>query len=187
MALQAEHKRQIAQFLLIIDHYIGASARAATSGSMFSLMKAEFYHPKTILPEFLELTIVSAHMSSAAIRLNTIEEVLKEAGHIRPVYRDARKYYGGSPAMATGDPRGTTCSQWLHVMLRDNAGHEEPVAPVVAGDFRRERWRERQDLLLTLRFNQVYEKLNEIATEMKEWLRRKHRFEVKFSVRAPVT
>jgi hypothetical protein len=71
------------------------------------------------------LTPIVAHLSSAAIRLASIEEVLKDANVQNDSYRQCRDYFNGRDGDAD-DPRGSTPSEWLHVMLRDNAAHEEP-------------------------------------------------------------
>jgi hypothetical protein len=74
------------------------------------------------------LCILLAHLSSAAIRLVTIDERLQKAGCARVFINEYGNLYGKSQHMSQAD-----CSSWLntefanfvHQILRDNAAHIE--------------------------------------------------------------
>lgn len=170
MPLTDAHRRQIAQFILIADSYISLANNAAgLTGETFGMTKLEFMPPASLSARARDLCLLSAHLSSAAIRLASIDEVLKWANEGRATYKECREYFSIGARSTGVDSRGESCSEWLHVMLRDNAAHEEPVA----GDsstIARARWNARQRLVERLTFSEVYAQLKVISAQLRAHL-----------------
>jgi hypothetical protein len=120
MPLTPEHKRQIAQFMLIAEHYLSLAGPAAHERETLGMTKHVFMPSNPVTAASVKLAIVGAHISSAAIRLTSIEGVLEDAHNANPSYRRCRDYFNGKTSMPDNDLRGSTCSEWFHVRLRDN-------------------------------------------------------------------
>jgi hypothetical protein len=84
------------------------------------MTKHVFMPSNPVTAASVKLAIVGAHISSAAIRLTSIEGVLEDAHNANPSYRRCRDYFNGKTSMPDNDLRGSTCSEWFHVRLRDN-------------------------------------------------------------------
>jgi len=153
MPLTDAHKRQLSQFALIADGYLRLASDSAQIFETFGMTKTAFLPSSSITEEVQKLAMLSAHLSSAAIRLASMEEVLKWAGFSRTTYDECRSYFGWHPSIRTADERGQSCSEWLHIMLRDNAAHEEP--PITHPDLEQQRRRSRQDCIERLTFAEV--------------------------------
>ena len=171
MPLPVEHQRQIAQFMFIVEHYLTLAAPAQDEGTeTFGMTKDDFMPGIPLTDRSRHLTRVSAHLSSAAIRLASIEDVMKDAGVGNPSYIACRKYF--SSADGGDDLRGATASEWLHVMLRDNAAHEEPPqSPVSVIGQRR---RARQDCLEAMTFAEALTRIRQITNSLRGQLEETH-------------
>lgn len=176
MPLGTDEKRQIAQFLIIAEHYLELGAAAQQLSQTMGDSKARFMDPSRITSADCSLAITGAHLSSAAIRLASIEDVLDDAGVGDPSFVSCRAYFSGATSIANNDPRASTCSEWLHVLMRDNAGHAEP--PTHSSRLRDIRRCERQSFLLGLTLANAYAKLREIATSIRDRLARVHGFSI---------
>ena len=78
MPISDDHKRQISQFALIANAYLQLGAEAASYDSeTFGMTKASFHPSGSITDKTKRLAMLSAHLSSAAIRFVSIEEVLR--------------------------------------------------------------------------------------------------------------
>jgi hypothetical protein len=172
MPLGTEHKRQIAQFLIIAEHYLELGAAAQQVPQTMGDSKARFVDPTRITSEDCRLAITGAHLSSAAIRLASIEDVLADAREGDPSFLSCRAYFNGSTSIGNNDPRASSCSEWLHVLMRDNAGHAEP--PTTFSQLRDIRRCERQSFLLGLTLGAAHAKLQEIAASIRDRLARVH-------------
>ena len=74
MPLRDQDKRQIAQFWLIAGEYLRLGADAASNtADTFGMTKKEFIPSTAVTEETKKLAILSAHLSSAAIRLASID------------------------------------------------------------------------------------------------------------------
>ncbi len=118
------------------------------------------------------LTIIGAHLSSAAIRMASVEDVLKQAQVANPSYLDWRAYFHGEKRFADSEPRARTCSDWFHVMLRDNATHVEP--PQAPTGRKAKRCRIRQTCIENTTFADAYSKLREISKALHRFLTVRH-------------
>lgn len=172
MPLTDAHRRQLSQFALIADGYLRLATDCAQIPDTFGMTKAAFLPSATLTDDVRRLAMLSAHLSSAAIRLASIDEVLKWAGFSRATYHECRDYFGRNPSTTIADTRGESCSEWLHIMLRDNAAHEEP--PLTHPGLEQQRRRKRQDCIEMLTFADVHSRLSMIATELREHLRVNH-------------
>jgi hypothetical protein len=172
MPLQPEHQRQIGQFMFIAEYYLRfAQPAERETTETLGMTKDDFLPGVPLTANTCRLTPIGAHLSSAAIRLASIEEVLKDANVQNDSYRQCRDYFNGHGEDAD-DPRGSTPSEWLHVMLRDNAAHEEPpVAPTSKVGRRR---RARQDCLEAMTFSVAFLQIQYIARALRSDLIGKH-------------
>jgi hypothetical protein len=120
-----------------------------------------------------QLTIVSADLSSAAIRLASIDDVLRTAGVSRGTYNACRAYFkgGGKLSDAAGKLR---FDEWFHVMLRDGAAHEEPPLTPKATDTKSMRRRTRQTYIEKTTFAEAYARIQKIANDLFTELRTRH-------------
>jgi hypothetical protein len=108
----------------------------------------------------------AAHLASAAIRLASIDEVFDKANAGRGLYRECRGYFGRRTPIAE-DPRGSSCSEWFHVMLRDAIAHIESPEEGAAHDEARQRCIE------TTTFGEAHARLEQTADELAEVLAEK--------------
>ena len=145
MALIPDQKREIAQLMFVARHYLLHLASAAPQRSMpMGATKDKFKLAGALARSTRSDTIVNAYLASAAIRLASVDDVLCAAGLPRTAYQECRKYFARS-ANATRDARGSTCSEWFHIMLRDAIGHAEPdQSPTVE---QKKRYRDRQNCI----------------------------------------
>jgi hypothetical protein len=170
MPLPPEHQRQIAQFMFIAEHYLQLAEPAERESIETLGMTKDDFLPGSPLTEMTQrLTPIGAHVSSAAIRLASIEEVLKDADVQNDSYRECRDYFNGR---GEDDLRGSKPSEWLHVMLRDNAAHEEPSAAPASTVGRRRR--ARQDCLEAMTFAVAFVQVRSIARALRKDLTERH-------------
>lgn len=173
MPLNDDHRRQIAQFMLIAQHYLSLAAPAGKEGvETLGMTKHDFMPGAPINERTRGLAIIGAHISSAAIRLASVEEILTSANEPNLPYVECRAYFRGEASPQDDDPRASTCSEWFHVMLRDNAAHEEP--PSAPTGRRAKRWRIRQNCLENTTFAQAYLRVCEIANSLRTLLTQEH-------------
>jgi hypothetical protein len=124
-------------------------------------VKDAFALGATLTRRTRQLTILGAHLASAASRLASVEDVLDKACCNRTSYRECRQHFSSSKKALRSDSRGSTCSEWFHIMLRDGVGHHEtPEAP---SEEHERRYRARQTCLESTTFREAYSKLVEIA------------------------
>jgi hypothetical protein len=162
VALDPVHARQIAQFMLIAETYLDLSSPAsAETRETLGMTKYAFMPGSALDPRTRALAILGAHISSAAIRLASVENVLERAGESMPHYRACRDYFNGD---GPDNLNGRTCSRWFHVMLRNNAAHEEPSRTHLG--VREQRRRERQDCIEMTTFSEAHSKIRAIANEL---------------------
>jgi len=130
LPLDAEHKRQIAQFIVVVAYYLDLALPARRETDVtFEMTKLHYVPGATATARTRELTIISGNLSSAAIRLASIDDVLKIAGVSRKSYNECRSYFKGGGTLSDSDGQ-QRFDAWFHVMLRDGAAHEEPpIAP----------------------------------------------------------
>jgi len=128
MALTESQKREVWQLILVAREYLRLGDPEHASGVGMSANKNTFMRGP-ISPVAWSEVMKAAHLASAAIRLASIDEVLKRAGKGRPLYGECRAYFQ-KDSSGDDDPRGTSCSEWLHVMLRDSIAHNEPLEGV---------------------------------------------------------
>ena len=80
MPLAPDHERQIAQFLLIAEEYLRLSAAARDEREeTLGMTKLSFLPGEILTEKDRRLAVIGAHLSSAAIRLASIEDVLWDA------------------------------------------------------------------------------------------------------------
>ena len=127
MALSSEHGRELAQLLLVAREYLARADPPAALRGIRMGDSALAFGRATLTPGEWDQTLFSAHLASAAVRLASIEAVLKKAGVGRTTYTECLLYFSRNPPpLPARDRRGQECSEWFHVMLRDAVAHEEP-------------------------------------------------------------
>ena len=172
MTFTDAHKRQIAQFMVIVQHYLDlASPAKAEREETLGMTKDSYLPGATATESTRQLTIIGAHLSSAAIRLASIEDVLKNAKVANRSYLECRAYFDGQGDLSDSEA-WARMPKWFHVMLRDNAAHEEP--PVAPEGKKARRRRARQTYIENTTFADAYTMVHAIATELFEVLRARH-------------
>lgn len=168
MPLDLSQKREIIQLLLVAREYLRVADPPATTHDIKMGQTAKALAKATLTEPEWSQTMIGAHLASAAVRLTSIDEVLKTAKEARPLYTNCRKYFFKNSCLAD-DLRGSTCSEWFHVMLRDAVAHNEPRPG--APDKQKRRFEARQQCIATttfgdahLRLRQTEENLSAIVT-----------------------
>jgi hypothetical protein len=170
-------KREIAQLMFVAEHYLRLAAPSAGIQKKFGATIEDFASGQPVSDENQELVSLGAHFASAAIRLTSIDAVLKQAGVGRPVYLECLAYFTDKcfkkRRFQDSDSRAITVSEWFHVMLRDNSTHEEP--PLSATEPAEERRRGiRQQFLPEATFADAHARLTRTAAELRSWIEQAH-------------
>lgn len=170
-----EQAREIRQLMFVAEWYLSQAepARLETVRKLGDTA-AEFMPGTMPSSEGQRLTFLAASLSSAAIRLATIDDVLRRdpIHDPRPAYVECVGYFGWT----SPDPAWTfpSCTEWLHVMLRDAIAHSEPPQDTGENAQQAERRSERQSLIQQLRFSEAYEVLLAIAERLRNDLTQKY-------------
>ena len=144
MPLSAVQQREAAQLLLIAQEYLRLAAppRDAHGGTLGSATEA-WVRGMTLTSEEWHHTVRTAHLSSAAVRLTALDELLEETHTgTRNAVSSCRAYFkakSGTPA-----PLALHAASWFHVLLRDAIGHPEPGATEPHDPQQLARYEERQ-------------------------------------------
>lgn len=157
--------------MLVAREYLRLARPAASKHTPLGSTMPGFSKGPAISKQTRRDTMLGAHLASAAIRLASIDAVLCEAKAGRRIYRDCRAFFRGDQKFADSDC-ASRLSEWLHVMLRDNATHEEPQP--MATDPKRKRWGIRQRLLVRTTFAQAYTYLTRIADDLRTHMKLTH-------------
>lgn len=166
MTLGESQQREINQFLLVARKYLELGDPGHEAGAVgLSATKDAFRSGACVSVAEWALTMKAAHLASAAIRLTSIDEVLARANERRALYRECREYFGKDLPII--DPRGSSCSEWFHVMLRDAVAHNEPLGE------RAPRYKARQRCIETTTFGDAHSRLERAANELAELLAQK--------------
>ena len=175
MILDPKRKREIRQLMFVAERYLSLSEPARHQASRkLGDTAAHFESGATPSGEIQQLTFLAADLSSAGIRLATIDEILYRADSDRPGYKTCVRYFSWKDL-----PEGSALpndAEWLHVMLRDSIGHDEP--PQGRTTSLATRRGERQDLIEGLSFARAYETLKSIAVKLRSHLEEEHHIEL---------
>ena len=163
MALTESQKREVWQLILVAREYLRLGDPEHASGVGMSANKNTFMRGPTSPVAWSEV-MKGAHLASAAIRLASIDEVLKRAGRGRPLYRECRAYFQ-KDSSGDDDPRGTSCSEWFHVMLRDSIAHNEPLEGV-PGKHAHQRYEARQRCIEATLIGETYATLRQTEEDL---------------------
>ncbi|SRR6266436_10332604 len=161
MPLSPNQERELRQLLFAARHYLRL-ASGAREERRWKMGDTASDFRRGIRPSrrSRRLTLLGAHLSSAAIRLATVEKVLSRAGSPTDAYRECGAFYRGK---AASYPPTTEC---LHVLLRDSIGHEEPSAG--------SQWHKRQDDIQVLSFADAHRALTTIEQTLRLYLKTEH-------------
>lgn len=169
-AVRSNHpipKREIRQLWFAAEEYF------CIAKQMFKDSRLNTYLPLTMhetskwfdsgipkVAEQREITLLVAHLSSASIRLCTIDECFfDEKDKIIPGnYTRLPSFKAGK--LTKADIKG---NGYIHQILRDNIGHRERAGPYVP----------RQDCIDALTVQEIFEYLNEIMKKFGNALRSK--------------
>jgi len=162
LTLGVEEQREVRQLLFVARYYL-RQASAAKKERLRRLgdTAADFKAGVRPTRKTRRLALVAAHLSSAAVRLATIEKVLSASRSPTDTYKACQAFYQKE---VSDYPPATDC---LHVLLRDSIGHAEPRAG--------SRWRKRQDDIQELSFATAYDTLATIEGTLRGHLKTKHR------------
>lgn len=167
--LDLAREREIRQLIWVADDYLARASAARSENGKVGDEAAAFTSEVPPDAKTAHRVRLSSDMTSAAIRLGTVEEVLAGSGHPRPGYLECDRYFGRKKRPPGSSFPGPA---WLHLMLRNNASHEEPPADPKTDLARRRE--ERQAFVVGLTFVETYATLEKIAAELREHLRQKH-------------
>ena len=163
MPLDPSQKREITQLLLVAREYLHVADPPAASRDIKMGQTAKALAKATLTEPEWSQTMIGAHLASAAVRLTSIDEVLKTAKEARPLYTNCRKYFSKNSCLAD-DPRGSTCSEWFHVMLRDAVAHNEPRPG--APDKQKQRFKARQQCIEATTFGDAHLRLTQTEDDL---------------------
>jgi len=170
--LDVDQKRQIIQLWITARSYVlkarraGAETRQITHGDI----KLKFEEGCTPSADDLQILYMGADLTSAAVRLVTIEEILHSLEPRRSTtgYQSLVGYFGTKDL----HPRlelGTGLDSWLHVLMRHNLAHEEPL---ISDPSSESNWRrlQRQQVLESLTVAQSCTSLRVVVETLKKVL-----------------
>lgn len=163
MALTEPQQRELAQLLLVARAYLHLADPEAIGDVGLSETKRAFVCGHLNAADWSQV-MKGAHLASAAIRLACIDDVLEEAHAGRVLYGECRAFFGAQKRFQPADaPRGSTCSEWFHIMLRDSIGHREPQPGEV-------RYEARQRCIEATTFGAAHARLRQTEHELADVL-----------------
>jgi hypothetical protein len=170
MALSPPKKREAAQLLLVAREYLELGSPPAALRDIRMSANANAFTKKLVTNSEWSQTMLGAHLTSAAVRLASIDAVLKKGGVGRATYIECLTYFSRNrPTLPARDNRAQVCSEWFHVMLRDAIAHEEPQPS--DPDEAQSRYETRQNLIEETTFGAAYAQLRQTADELAVRLR----------------
>jgi hypothetical protein len=156
--LSSEQRREINQLLFVARHYLRVVSKSALrTKTKMGVTKAAFEPGRSVPKSTRRRTIAVANLASAAFRLTAIEEILSTSR-----FRECRDYFNGKRST---DHRGSTCSEWFHIMLRDSVGHSEPSP---ASNTKAQRYLARQSCIEETSLPRAHTQLRAIARMLEE-------------------
>jgi len=161
-SLDASQDREAAQLMLVAQEYLRRGDPSGIREVVMSETTAAFLRGRLTAEDWSKVT-KGADLASAAIRLASIEDVLRAAGQDRALYRACRMYFARS-STAADDVRGRTCSDWFHIMLRDSIAHNEPIGQAKA--VQDQRYEARQRCIAGLTFGQAHDRLRRTEADL---------------------
>jgi hypothetical protein len=162
MAPTDAQKRELAQLMLMAQEYLRRADPSGLRDVVMSDTTAAFLRGRLTAEDWSKVT-KGADLASAAIRLASIEDVLRAVGQDRALYRDCRLYFAKC-SKAADDARGRTCSDWFHIMLRDSIAHNEPTGqPKTVQD---QRYEARQQCIAELTFGEAHDRLRRTEADL---------------------
>jgi len=143
MPLSAVQQREAAQLILIAQEYLRlvAPPLGAREGTLGATTDA--WTRGRLTSEDWNQTVRTAHLSSAALRLTALDELLEDTQtETRNAVSSCRAYF--KPNSRTAGPLARHAAFWFHVLLRDAIGHPEPGATELRDPQQFARYEERQ-------------------------------------------
>jgi hypothetical protein len=116
----------------------------------------------------MRLFHLGVHLGSAAVRLVSVEYVLREANLGTPEDKACSAYFGNGKSPAIN--LATVQDKWLHFLLRHSAAHEETTKK--RGAVIEKRIQDRNDLLGRLSFSYAYATLLGIRNDLRSEVNR---------------
>jgi hypothetical protein len=154
MPLTIDQERESAQLMFVARHYLSLVAKACKSSTTtMGATKVAFAGSRTLTKPERRETIVNAHLTSAAIRLASVDKILSKAGCAR---------------------LSSPLSEQFHVMLRDAVGHEEPDMWSTKTCGGLNTYRERQERIENTTHADAYSTLRSIAHAVETFLKTRH-------------
>ena len=122
-----DRKRELRQLMFVAFHYLDLASEAVVtkhSAVTFGSLADKFPLSGELEEPLRERTLLSANLTSAAMRLASVDHVLRKAGDgSRRVHKDCSNYFSGDK---DDIPDLRERPEWFHIMLRDVIGHAEP-------------------------------------------------------------
>ncbi len=157
---------RVAQLMLVAREYLRLADPPEEFWGINMGKTANAFTEPTLSASRWAQVLLGAHLASAAVRLATIDEVLEETTTgTRHCYSDCRAYFRRSSRRGT-DTRGSTCSVWFHIMLRDAIGHGEPSGDAGEDPEQKTRYEDRQRCIERTTFGEAHARLQQTANEL---------------------
>jgi len=142
MALSDPQRREAAQLLLVAGEYLKLAAPPPDASEDPLGAATEAWTRAALTDPEWRHTIRTAHLSSAAVRLTALDELLEETQTgPRNAVSSCRAYFKANSS--TPGPLARHAAFWFHVLLRDAIGHPEPGATPPADPQQLARYQER--------------------------------------------
>lgn len=165
MPLDESQKREVIQLLLVALAYLRLASPPTTFEDL-TLSNAASAFSKATLDDFdWAQTMLGANLASSAVRLASADELLeKTQTGSRHVYTECRAYFRKGSKARLSDTRGSTCSEWFHIMLRDAIGHRE--RDTTSDATQKTRYDDRQICIERTSFRYAHTRLQQTAEEL---------------------
>jgi len=125
MGLNEFQRREVVQLILVAREYLLLAKPPKESESLNLSHAIPAFTKATLSSSEWSQTMTGAHLASSAVRLASADELLeKTRTGSRHVYTECRAYFR-KWSKSPQNIRGSTCSEWFHIMLRDAIGHRE--------------------------------------------------------------
>jgi len=158
--IQKTRKRELIQLWIIASHYFSLSKRLKNKLNskqlkltLEDIAKLCNNKPK-ITSELKRIMLITAHLSSSALRLNTIDEIFGLRHSKRwAIYKNLE-----DNSNLNKTTLHSNSDKIIHILLRHGVGHAEP-SPVSA---RKQQYIEMKEYLDNLTIKQIYTKMETV-------------------------
>ena len=175
MTIDPDQRRELAQLRFAAEYYLQLAKRLkrrieSESSSRMPLdetirnLSANFAVALQAKRNELSVHRLIAHLSSAAVRLVTIEERLSGLCHTPTSRQDLDAKAKGNDRSSLGKLFAKNRSKWLHIFLRDNVAHIERA--------NKPKYQARQDSIESMTPREIFEEMTKITKRVLNTLKK---------------